>query len=276
MAKNKKSPPQAVRKRKFRTKSDIMKNTIRGVCERYQMHADFEGGMVYITTIAGEWYFNFNDRPIQLRHKNAEMRFDQFGRSKGHYHLQQYSFNAPLQAISYIYNHERAAMWRLMPSSVEPITLQELLRQIDLHLLLQFIKLEYGISQEDEPALQKKYDELILETPVDDMEESTILVACVRRPEMDGGKGYESSYMLPGDTCPHAISEAPLRTILSMNVSRASIDLYGPVAVAASVLHTIWAPALSGEEQIKKSYAENKLVYAIITNDSLSAITPKE
>ena len=78
------------------------------------MHAEFHGGMVYITTIAGEWYFDYNDRPIRLRHKNAEKWVDRYGQDTGHYHVQPYHFHAPLQTLAYIRNHEQFEIQRLM------------------------------------------------------------------------------------------------------------------------------------------------------------------
>lgn len=97
-----------------KSKSDIMRSQIKFLSEQYGMHAEFHGNMVYVTTVAGEWYFDYNDRPIRLRHKNAEKRVDRHGKLIGHYHRQQYEFHAPLQVLAYIRNHEQAEVHRLM------------------------------------------------------------------------------------------------------------------------------------------------------------------
>jgi len=91
-----------------------MREQIKVLSEQYGMHVEFIGGMVYITTIAGEWHFDYNDRPIRLHRKNAEKRLDRHGKLIGYYHLQEYSFHAPLQVLAYIRKHEQAAVRRLM------------------------------------------------------------------------------------------------------------------------------------------------------------------
>ena len=103
-----------ITKRPVRTKADIMKNEISRVCQEQGMHAEFRGGTVFITTAAGEWYFDYNDRPINLKHKNENQWFDGFGNSTGNYHPQNVSLYAPIQAIAYIKRHDMAAEKRLM------------------------------------------------------------------------------------------------------------------------------------------------------------------
>jgi len=49
-----------------RSKSEIMCEQIMLLSEEYGMHAEIRGSIVSITTIAGEWYFDFKDRPITL------------------------------------------------------------------------------------------------------------------------------------------------------------------------------------------------------------------
>jgi len=97
-----------------KSKAEIMRSQIKILSEEYGMHAEFHGSMVYITTMAGEWYFDYNDRPIRLRHKNAEKRLDRSGQPTGHYHAQPYQFHAPLQVLAYIRNHEQLEVRRLM------------------------------------------------------------------------------------------------------------------------------------------------------------------
>jgi hypothetical protein len=100
--------PLAVKKSKL----EIMREQIKRLSEEYGMHAEFHGSRVYITTVAGEWYFDYNNRPIRLRHKNAEKWRDRNGKLIGHFHTQPYQFHAPLQVLAYIRNHERLEVQR--------------------------------------------------------------------------------------------------------------------------------------------------------------------
>ena len=99
------------------SKAEIMRAQIKALSEQYGMHVEFHGSMAYVTTIAGEWYFDYNDRPIQLRHKNANPRLDRNGKPLGYYHVQHYRFHAPLQVLAYIRNHERLEVERMMGES---------------------------------------------------------------------------------------------------------------------------------------------------------------
>lgn len=103
-------PPEGVaKKKKGKTKADIMKQSLTELANRHGMHVAFVGNNIMVTTIAGEWYFDYNVRPIRLHHKNNQQRTDSFGRSTGHYHRQNISLETPLEAMAYIYRHERAA-----------------------------------------------------------------------------------------------------------------------------------------------------------------------
>lgn len=108
------------RVRKKRTKSETLQEAMESVAEQYQMHIKFVGPNVYVTTIAGEWFFDYNTRPITLHHKNEEKRFDRMGRVKGHYHVQDQSFSSPMLALAYIYHHEKAAIRRAFQAKTEP------------------------------------------------------------------------------------------------------------------------------------------------------------
>lgn len=68
---------------------------MKSVAEQYQMHIEFMGPNVYVTTIAGEWFFDYNTRPITLHHKNEELWYSQMGRGRGHYHAQNKNFSSP-------------------------------------------------------------------------------------------------------------------------------------------------------------------------------------
>ena len=85
-----------------------MRQSLAELADRHRMHISFVGSNAVVTTIAGEWYFNYNIRPIQLHHKNNERRTDCYGRSTGHYHIQNVHPETPLEAMAYIYHHERS------------------------------------------------------------------------------------------------------------------------------------------------------------------------
>ncbi len=106
---------QTRKKDKNKSKADIMKTEIVKVGEAYGMHVLVLGTThVYVTTVVGEWYFCYNDRPIKLHHKNSEIRYAQNGDQINHYHIQDISFPSPTHALAYIRNHEQASIKRLM------------------------------------------------------------------------------------------------------------------------------------------------------------------
>lgn len=90
------------------SKNDIVSKAIVAYCEKLGIHAECKAGVAYITTVAGEWYFTYNDRPIVLHHKNAEKRYDSHGREKkNQYHIQEQKFYSPAHALAYIAIHDR-------------------------------------------------------------------------------------------------------------------------------------------------------------------------
>lgn len=90
------------------SKSEIVSKAIVTYCEELGVHAEVKAGTAYITTIAGEWYFTYNDRPIVLHHKNSEKRYDWKGNLlKNHYHIQQQKFYSPAHALAYIAIHDK-------------------------------------------------------------------------------------------------------------------------------------------------------------------------
>lgn len=100
-----------------RTKAAIMRDEMMLICNECGMHLEFVGNTAFITTIAGEWYFDPNIRPIKLHHKNAEKRYDHNGNSTGHYHIQKVTVKSPATALGYIYQHEQAEIKRLMSAA---------------------------------------------------------------------------------------------------------------------------------------------------------------
>lgn len=103
--------PVAVKKDRpvRRTKSELMRQSLAELADRHGMHIAFKGGTALVTTIAGEWFFDYNQRPISLHHKNNDIRLRLDGTPNGHYRVQALTFPTPLAALAYIYRHERAA-----------------------------------------------------------------------------------------------------------------------------------------------------------------------
>ncbi len=98
-----------------RSKAEIMREQLLRVADTYGIHLCFVGQIAHIMTLAGEWYFDINDRPITLHHKNAEERYDRQGQLISHYHIQRnVKINSPLHALAYIFRHEAAEEVRLL------------------------------------------------------------------------------------------------------------------------------------------------------------------
>jgi myo-inositol-1(or 4)-monophosphatase len=109
------------------TKAQIIQKEIVSICEEYGMYAEFAGGTVFVTTVAGEWFFAYNDRPIRVHHKNYTARTKEAGRSMQHYHLQDKRFASPLHAIHYISEHDIALKRRVMQEVESEIAADEYL-----------------------------------------------------------------------------------------------------------------------------------------------------
>ncbi len=105
-------PPAPRETGKKKSRANITKEALMAAAEGYGLHLEFIGPNLYVTTIAGEWYFNYVDRPIMLHHKNNKLYLDRTGKPKRYYHNQDITFPSPLDAIQYIYRHERAAFKR--------------------------------------------------------------------------------------------------------------------------------------------------------------------
>lgn len=106
------SSKQSIAK-KFKQKSrrEVLQDALLTLAERHNMHIRFKGTTAYVTTIAGEWYFNFTDtsREIKLHHKNYKKITDEHGNIlPGYFHIQEQQFTTPLSVVSYIAKHEKA------------------------------------------------------------------------------------------------------------------------------------------------------------------------
>ena len=100
--------------RKIQNRAEIIKQEITAVCAEYGMHAGFVGGTAFITTVVGEWYFTYNDRPIRLYHKNYSKDAKQVDRSMNFYHLQDKRFASPVHVLRYISEHDLDLKRRVM------------------------------------------------------------------------------------------------------------------------------------------------------------------
>lgn len=90
------------------SKGEVVARAIIAYCESLGIHAEVKTGIAYITTISGEWYFTYNDRPIILHHKNSEKRYDKQGNlRKNQYHIQKQKFYSPAHALAYIALHDK-------------------------------------------------------------------------------------------------------------------------------------------------------------------------
>jgi transcriptional regulator with GAF, ATPase, and Fis domain len=103
--------PEPKRRRK-KSKSNLIQDELTRIAEEYGLHLEFIGPNVYVTTVAGEWYFDYNIRPIVLHHKNNRVFLAKNGKPRNYYHEQEHTFPNPLEVIKYIFRHERAAVQR--------------------------------------------------------------------------------------------------------------------------------------------------------------------
>jgi len=100
--------------RKIQNRAETIKQEIASACSEYGMHAGFVGGTAFITTVVGEWYFAYNDRPIRLYHKNYSKDAKQVDRSMNFYHLQDKRFASPVHVLRYISEHDFDLKRRVM------------------------------------------------------------------------------------------------------------------------------------------------------------------
>lgn len=105
-----KEPQKGSREQK--SKAELMREELVKTAYSYGLHLEFFGSNVYVTTIAGEWYFDYNIRPIALHHKNNRLFLTKGGKPKKYYHEQDKTFSTPLEVITYIFRHEKAAVQR--------------------------------------------------------------------------------------------------------------------------------------------------------------------
>lgn len=134
-------PKSAPPRRRRKSKAALTQDELIRIGEGYGLHLEFIGPNVYVTTVAGEWYFDYNIRPIVLHHKNNRVFPAKNGRPKRYYHEQEHTFPTPLEAMKYIFRHERAAVRRGFQDEeegAEPVllTLAEAVEAAERHAIL--------------------------------------------------------------------------------------------------------------------------------------------
>lgn len=92
------------------------------------------------------------DRPILLHHKNSRTLPTKTGKPKKYYHSQDNSFFSPLEAIKYIFRHERAAYNRGFQNEEGPcgpvvLTLNEAVRIAEKRAITAALEAAKGSKQ---------------------------------------------------------------------------------------------------------------------------------
>lgn len=106
--------PYAVPKEKKDSRAKSLRDALEDVAERNGMHLRVIGSTAYVTTVAGEWFFDYTLPTITLHHKNKDLRYDYHDNPiPGDYHRQKQPFASPLETMAYIRNHERSLEKRL-------------------------------------------------------------------------------------------------------------------------------------------------------------------
>ena len=97
----------------YQPKDKLTQSVLKAYCEQQNMHIEFVGSIAYVTTIAGEWYFDYTIREPAIHHRSIEKREVAQGKIS-HYHIQRINTKTALTAVMHIYRHDQAAIRRLM------------------------------------------------------------------------------------------------------------------------------------------------------------------
>ena len=168
--------------RKPPTKAQTMQKQIAAVCEEHGMHAEFTGGTAFITTVAGEWFFAYNDRPIRLHHKNYSDDEMKANRRNDLYHLQDVRFASPLQALRYISKHDLDLRRRVMQDTVGMIAEDRYFfsdEKDNVDVENYYKALKDGLKQMPDTGAQREFsalvDKVFSRGPQDDATDQTAL-----------------------------------------------------------------------------------------------------
>ena len=91
----------------------LKQTIVQQFCKMHDMYVQFNGNIAYITTIAGEWYFDYTEEEPTIHHRSTEKRTTRTGAIR-HYHIQSIVLSGCLEAVNYIYRHDLSAMRRVM------------------------------------------------------------------------------------------------------------------------------------------------------------------
>ena len=95
--------------------SPLAKQIIK-ICNHYDIYCAVYGDDVNILTAAGDWKFNYLNRPIVLYHRNYHPNTSV--KAKYEYHRQDMEFYSPIDAIIYIIKHDNKRIKMLLDSLV--------------------------------------------------------------------------------------------------------------------------------------------------------------
>jgi len=96
---------------KYISKTELLGNQLRSLCADKGIFAEITGELIKMTTISGEWHFNFVVRPIELYHRNYN--------GEDGFHIQAKSFPTPIHVIAYVQKHDIKDMKRKLLISIE-------------------------------------------------------------------------------------------------------------------------------------------------------------
>lgn len=102
----------------YQSKDKLVQRVLKAYCEQQDMFIEFVGSIAYVSTIAGEWYFDYTIKEPALHHRSTEQREVAPGKVS-HYHIQRINTKTALTAVMYIYRHDQATIRRLMGSEIK-------------------------------------------------------------------------------------------------------------------------------------------------------------
>lgn len=117
----------------------LFQRIVQQFCNSHDMYVQFTGNIAYVTTIAGEWYFDYTESDPTLHHRSTEKRFLRSG-NVSHYHIQSINLHTCLDVVDYIYKHDMSAIRRMMggfgsgffDAETLPDLMDQLLESVDM------------------------------------------------------------------------------------------------------------------------------------------------
>ena len=101
---------------KVKKKVDVWASHLVSVCNRYGIWAEISGSTVLVSTIAGDWKFDFTERPIELYHKNYKNTSGSIANYE--YHKQDITLYSPIDALGYIIRHDQNRAERVLKEMI--------------------------------------------------------------------------------------------------------------------------------------------------------------